>query len=106
MFRVWRRIPAHFRLHYSELAEKTIVTAEDVNPTSRHVNWIFSPTNVLMLQVPRTRPQDVNLPHNPIVVRLKVQLYQFITMSDIHSWQFQLYELFSLINLADYIQFL
>jgi len=33
--RVWRRIPAHFRLHYSELAEKTIVTAEDVNPTSR-----------------------------------------------------------------------
>ena len=35
--RVWRRIPAHFRLHYSELAEKTIVTAEDVNPISRYV---------------------------------------------------------------------
>ena len=35
--RVWRRIPAHFRLHYSELAEKTNVTAEDVNPTSRWV---------------------------------------------------------------------
>ena len=33
--RVWRRIPAHFRLHYSELAEKTNVTAEDVNPISR-----------------------------------------------------------------------
>jgi len=38
--RVWRRIPAHFRLHYSELAEKTNVTAEDVNPTSR---WVETP---------------------------------------------------------------
>ena len=37
--RVWRRIPAHFRLHYSELAEKTNVTAEDVNPTSRWVEF-------------------------------------------------------------------
>jgi len=33
--RLWRRIPATFRLHYSELAEKTVVAAEDISPASR-----------------------------------------------------------------------
>ena len=88
---MWRRIPAHFRLHYSELAEKTIVTAEDVNPISRHeLNFnhahviavfvlccVFI-SNMLSSQVPRTMPQVVNLLPILIVALVQVVLGKYI----------------------------